>query len=246
MKKIISIIFVVSFIIFGFTKKSNMAVPGKKLMADTISSISGVFNSYYYTHIDAIDNLSYDSLNTAEFYPSAINSQTSTTVSAGNISLNTVDIPYNSDYLRYFQTATNINMNILNWTVSGSTNIPAFSFSFTPVYPSFDYGSLPDSCTKSSGITITLNSLVNNDPNLFVSSATLQQSNGAIKITKTINYAAITNNTVFFSSTDLASFNTNANLDIIISLQNYNYITAGHQSYAYIVSRHFKKDSFLK
>lgn len=246
MKKTIPIIFTICFFILGFTKNKNLPTLNCKLMSDTINTISGTFNSYYYTHINAFGGISKDSMSTVEFYPNAINNQTTTTVYAGKIYANSIEIPYDNSYLRYFQTTSNINMNIMNWTISGSNNISASSFSITPTFPTFNYINLPDTCTKSLGISITLNSLQNTDPNLFVSSATIQQANGSIKITKTINYSSISNNTVFFNQSDLAPFNTNNNLEIIISLQNFKYFTVGTENYTYITSHHFKKDSYLK
>lgn len=257
MKKNNVLMIIICVIIFGFKTNKQIISSENSSVTDTIKTISGTFNSYFFTHIDALGNSSIDSLNIVEFYPSAIDSQFTSKVYAGIVTLNSKEILFNNTYLSYFQNdgssienksknPNEINMRNLNWNVAGSSAITPFSFSLTPVYPDFNPDNLPDTCTKSTGITLTLNMLSNTDPTMFISTATLMQDNGTIQTTKTINFSAININTVFFSSSDLSAFNANSNIDIIISLQNYKYVSIGSQNYAYITSRHYKKDGFLK
>ncbi|MES2513906.1 MAG: hypothetical protein V4580_07160 [Bacteroidota bacterium] len=242
------IMLILCFAWFGFTRKEQKLIIKSPLAVDTINTISGTFSSYYFTGIDGLGNISTDSINVAEFYPSAVSNQTTSTVSAGDVILNTsTKLDYDGTLLRYFQnTSSSVSMKPLSWNVQGSTYIPAFTYSFTPLYPEFNPGVLPDTSTKSSGITISLGTVTNPDPTLFICTARLTQNSGAIQTIKTINQTAINNTSVFFSASDLSAFNINEDIDIIITLQNYKYATVGTQNFAFITSHYYRKQSYLK
>lgn len=236
------LILLLCFTLYGFNRKEQLMSLKSPLAADTIKAISGTFNSYYYTGIDAFGNSSIDSLNLAEFYPTAVSNQTTSTVSAGDVIINSSSkLNYDSLYSTYFQNTSNlVNMKTLSWNVQGSAYITAFTYSYTPLYPEFNQALLPDSNTKSSGITLNLGTITNQGT-LFVYTARLTQNSGSIQKIKTVNTG-----TISFSPSDLAVFNINEDIDIIITLQNYKFVSIGSQNFAFVTSHHYRKQSYMK
>ncbi len=206
----------------------------------TGGSYSTLQTTYLITNSGGV--IAKDSSIQANFYSAPVTSGTYSLVSAGTVSLNSVNIPTIGGGIGYY-IGNNAPVNLqlpLTWNVSGSVTLTAFSHSFVPTYPKFTGGNLmPDTCFKSAGITFTISGASNNPDNvvlimLFSSSASA------------LKYNFASNGTINFSAQDMASFSANSNLTIQVSWTNATYATYGGIKHCFTNNLKYIKYSYLK
>jgi hypothetical protein len=150
------------------------------------------------------------------FYNAPASSSTRSNVPGGTVTLNGTPISFNTSgnyYSIYPNTSIPIS-NTLNWNVTGSGTVTAFSQSFTASYPSYSGASyLPDSCSKSNGVTLNINGLSSNQPYAFIYIA-------GMNVSPVYKLIIGSSSFVTFSAAELASFPVNQPLSISLSLQN--------------------------
>lgn len=102
----------------------------------------------------------------------------STVISAGNVSFNGTGLKYNGN--SYEDTTYAINFNVPTYTINteGSNQLTAFTVTINPSYPIFTGDALlPTTVSQSSGFTINLGSSISN----ISDTATIELSTSAIK-----------------------------------------------------------------
>lgn len=193
--------------------------------------------TYRYTNIGG--TVTKDSMIFASFYAAPVSSVTPTYVVAGTVSLNGTNIPYmNPSYFIASNPPINIS-GTLNWDITGSGTVTAFSQSFTASYPKYAGGNvLPDTCIKANGITINVTGVSNN-----LNSVVVSLYCGSASATK---YILSSNGTVSFSPSDLSSFPVNSSLSIIINLSNVYSATLGGIKRGFSNTLQYTKFSYLK
>ncbi len=183
-----------------------------------------------------------DSLAHAIFYSQPVSNPGYSLVSAGNVSLNSVNIPTIGGVgVSYFKQPINVNLkNILVWSISGSGTLTAFSHSLTPSFPNYTGGNLlQDSCSKSAGITINVSGVTNNISNNVI----VRLNAGSYS---SIKYILSSNGSVTFSAQDLAAFPTNQSLTIQLSMANLTFATYGGKKHGFSNGLEYYKNSYLK
>ncbi|MBP7810218.1 MAG: hypothetical protein KA163_13070 [Bacteroidia bacterium] len=241
--KALSIVLIL-IISFSCKKKKDEPLPPSTNSSTTgAPTIGQITSSYMYIdQVSAGGGVSVDSSSNARFSAS----QSSTlTVDAGTVTLN--GVPFNNfsnSYSSPFSPIINIK-DAQNWSVSGSGTITAFSHSFIPSYAKYTGGNLlPDTCTKSNGLTVNISGLINS-PSLPLQRAPIivQVYQGSVFMYKTING---TSGTVNFSATELAGMTTGSFMNILIGFQNYKLEQFGGNGYQFNNSVYYMKYTYLK
>jgi hypothetical protein len=225
MKPFVVTVFVVLFL--SCQKKSNSPDPAANNSSSTGGSTSGglspsVGGDYCnlqttYTYNENNGIVSKDSFVVASFYSAPVSSVAPTNIPAGTVSLNGSVLSFNSGTNLYSSVSGNsISIgNTLNWQVSGSGTVTAFSQSFTPSYPVYTgASSLPDTIRKSTGATITINGVSNNQNSVTI---WLRDMNNASS-----NYKFLigSNGSVTFVSGDLSSLTAGQPVFLTLNLAN--------------------------
>ncbi len=161
MKKInLVIVCIVAVLIISCKKKTTTEETSNNPPASGPQTFHGFLNS-------GIDSLFYPSLNVSEtgsayFYEPAVDVAWSgyTKVNAGKVAMNADTLVSTlNDYQLTASTPINISVNDV-WAVTGSSVVPAFTFTATGVSPYCDFRKTPDSVSIATGTTFTIS--VNN------------------------------------------------------------------------------------
>ncbi len=243
MKKSILFCSIATLLVFTFCKKKD-STPAPAPSGTTTGGTTGggASNSNMqttYMITDYGNTITTDSIVFASFYATPPTSVAPTSVSAGTVSLNsTVLNPSNLPYENPFPMNINIHGS-LNWNVTGSGTITAFTYSYLPSYPKYTGGNLlPDTCIKANGISIQISG-VSNAPGASVS-VILSQNTTIFK------YILGTSGTVTFSAAELSSYSTNSPIVILIMVSNITSATLGGIKHGFSNSLHYTKYSYLK
>ena len=92
-------------------------------------------------------------------------------VDGGNVALNSKTLSKQSNNSYVYQNLTDpLTLGSTNsWNVSGSSSVPAFSYTYNRSMPGYsDYNSLPSMVTRSAGLTISLGSTISNADSVYV------------------------------------------------------------------------------
>jgi hypothetical protein len=100
-------------------------------------------------------------------FPTSMGS--STFVDAGTVTLNSKSLTKQSNNSYVYQNLTDLlSFNTINWAVSGSSGVPAITYSDDDPIPAYSgYSSLPSSVTRSSGLTIQLGSTIDDADSVY-------------------------------------------------------------------------------
>lgn len=166
-----------------------------------------IIQSYYGQTFGGVDSAAF-----ANFYGAANSSQS---VNAGTVKLNNTAFKWSQSYSRYQDTTHLLNIHGTNvWNVSGSANVPAITFSFSPVYPVFTGNAqLPDSVSRAAGFTVNIagaTNIANNGVNVE-----LYTAGGGVNKQIPPNQTSCT-----FSHSDLAALQDDPNAMLIIVFGN--------------------------
>lgn len=193
-----------------------------------------IVQSYYGQTFGGIDSTAF-----ANFYSAANSSQG---VNAGTVKLNNTTLKYDPSYQNYQDTTHMLNIHgACSWNVSGSANVPAITFSYSPVYPVFTGNAqLPDSVSRASGFTVNIAGA----SNIANNSVIVELYSGSTGVNKQIppNQTSCT-----FSHSDLAALQNDPNAMLIILFGNTTTQVFGGKEYAFTASlEHIKYNVKVK
>ena len=257
MKKLIYSATSILIVCFTFCKKKE-ATPAPAATASTSSTTTGTTNIYTipaglvastggnfcdlkttYIFVNNGGTIIKDSVVEARFYTEPLTAATPTLISGGTVTLNGTNVPFQTNFYTFIGSSPINLTSPLNWSVSGSGTVTAFSQSFTPSYPQYTGGNLlPDTCIKANGITMNVSGVSNNQSGVIV-----QLYSGANYAFK---YYLGTNGSVTFSAAELSSFTINNPLTIAVSLTNVYSATLGGIKRGFTNSLQYSKFSYLK
>jgi hypothetical protein len=203
----------------------------------SFNNVNGMIQALYAIN-ESGNNTMIDSSVAIGFYESP--SKTTTFVDAGNVSVNSVSLTFSSfsGYQNFGPEKVNLH-NTLNWSVSGSSSstVAPFTYSDLPVMPKYTgYGALPDTCVKSSGVSLNISGISNFNT---ATAILMQDSQSKFKV-------IAGNGTVTFSAQDLAAFNTTTPAQLMITVSNLNTIKINNVPYNRLYSTVFNKVIVLK
>lgn len=166
----------------------------------------------FYQIYDNSGTIELDSNAYAFFYAGPSNPYvTPTLVSAGNVYYGPYQMQYSPPNYELFGVPVH---STITWSVAGSGTVTAFTQSFVPSYPVYNgANTLPDTCVKANGFTVTINALTNcgTPPTVYLQSM-------AASMYKTLPGD---NGSVAFSAAELSNFNINQPFTISISFINF-------------------------
>jgi len=166
---------VVSLIISGCAKKTtspDSPATAANTSAPTIAIGDG------YGVLAAVRSISYTTVagytvplevNTAvAAFPIALGSTTFT--DGGTVTLNTKTLTKSANNAYVYQNLTDpLSFSTLNWSVSGSSSVPAISYSEDKPIPDYSgFSTLPATISKASGVTISLGGAISNADSIYV------------------------------------------------------------------------------
>ncbi|MES2678347.1 MAG: hypothetical protein V4635_00615 [Bacteroidota bacterium] len=225
---------------FAFCKKKDgdpepSPTPVTTGTLPSLNTDNGMFTSFY-NEIKWPNLPTYtDSLVQATFFisPGSYNAH----INAGTVSVNTTTL--NLTVNNIYTTSIPINLKNLNWQVNGNGTISACSFSYSPLYPSYNgANSLPDTLIKANGMSFDLNGLTNGN-----SSVVFSVGQGSISVSKMITSVP---STISLSAAESGSFLTNADFTIRLSAINYSSVTLNGNKYGINAGRTYLKVCYLK
>jgi hypothetical protein len=250
-----SILILVAVLFFtSCKKKENKPEPTNNNAPSTTGSTTGYFPvlspstggdmcglQTTYTYLDYNGTVTKDSIVVASFYAAPVTSVAPTNVFAGTVTLNGVNVPFQSSSSMYY-IASSLPISIAGpstWSVSGSGTITAFSQAYTPSYPKYTGGNLlPDTCIKGNGITINISGVTNNQYSVYVA-----LYSGSFSVGKSLLGS---NGSVVFTSTELVSLPVNQPLTISVSLSNSFTATHNGIKHGFNNGINYQKISYLK
>ncbi len=236
MKKVKSIVIILLVCIISFScKKKKDEPPHVNVVPASTMPYSILQTAYRYANNNNV--ISLDSTALAIFSDAPLNSSLNY-VDAGDVSLNDSGFYYFSGVYSN-STAINISAN-LKWTVAGSATISPFSYTYSASYPKYTGGNLlPDTCYKSSGITITISGVSNttNGVSVFINQSS------ATSITK---YLPTPNGVINISAAELSSYSVNAAIYIELMFSNTHQQTFGGKAHQFNNDVSYNKISYLK
>jgi hypothetical protein len=203
----------------------------------SFNNVNGIIQALYIIS-ESGNNTMMNSTVAIGFYESP--SKTTTFVEAGTVSVNSVSLTFSSfsGYQNFGTEKINLHSN-LNWSVSGSSSstVVPFTYSHQPNMPAYTgYGALPDTCIKSSGISLNISGM----SNFKLASVHLMQDGENI-------YKAVNGNgTVTFSAKEISLFSTTDPVQLMISVSNLSTIKIANVPYNLLYSTLFNKAIFLK
>lgn len=169
-----------------------------------------------------------------------------TKIFGGNVSVNSISLTPDQGNFYYLYNAGQINItSAINWSVTGSGTVTAFTYSYVPSYPEYTGSNLlPDTCVKANGLSITISG-VSNHVSVFNSgvSVNLYQSSSSSQINKSIQGDS---GTITFSATELAGFNVNSSLTLMVGINNINSVSLGGLYRTFNSSFQYNKSVYLK
>jgi hypothetical protein len=94
----------------------------------------------------------------------------SSMVDAGTVTLNSKTLTKNTNNAYVYQNLTDpLSFSQVSWNVSGSSGVPAISYTDNRSFPDFSgYNSLPSALTKANGLTVSLGGTVSNADSVYV------------------------------------------------------------------------------
>jgi hypothetical protein len=236
-------------IIFLFTAcKKKETTPDVPATNTTTTGGGNFVYSYMATAYNITDynnSITLDSSVTAQFYTGPAPAGPPQNVLAGIVALNTFSLNPESDN-SYFSSSPNMTTisGPLNWSVSGSGDVAAFSYSYMPVYPKYTGGSLlQDTCTKSNGISINISGVTDYTTSALSSGLTVMLVQSSI-ISKPI--FGTSGGTVTFSPAELTGFSTNSPITIFISIVNFNTVPINGVNRNFNCELTYQKYAYLK
>lgn len=158
----------------------------------------------------------------------------STMVYGGPVSVNSISLDTMSNN-SYYKTATvgmtpsdlDFDGGHANWSIGGSGSVPAFSYDYNSTFPTFS-GTIPESITRSSGLTISLGSNVSGADSVIVFIA-----KGSTSVTRTFAGSA---SSATIPASDLAAFPAVTDKSAILEVVPYKVITRNQsgKTYAFV------------
>ncbi|MCW3077483.1 MAG: hypothetical protein JWO32_2092 [Bacteroidetes bacterium] len=194
-----------------------------------------------YNYFDYNGTVTKDSVAFASFYATAPSSVAPTTIYGGSVTLNGITLPFNATS-NYYYSGSGSGINItgnLTWSATGSGTVMAFSKSFIPNYPKYTGGSsLPDTCVKANGISITISGVTNNQ-----NSVNVYLYSGSTSVFK---YIFGSNGTVNFTPSELVNFPVNQPFNINVGLANVFSATINGVKHGFTNNLNYQKMCYLK
>lgn len=228
-------------LVFNFSCK-------KKTDSPTINSTSGnnnppsiydsrgILQVKYYT--SNCGSVYADTSATSVFFDQPLGSSNYNFVSAGTVTYNDSTMYFNS-----FSYASSFPVSMVvpqKWNVSGSSYIPAFTYSCNPFFPDYTgQGLLPDTCVKANGLTLNISGISNYTGNSVVLSLSGPSS---VNVTKSISG----NGTITFTPSELSNFAVNTNSYLEINITNYKIETFSGLAFAIYNVRSHQKCIWMK
>lgn len=241
MKKTIALLSVILIFTFSYSckkKKTEEPAPASttNIFTPPAQPYSILQTAYRYANYNNVVSL--DSTVLAAFFESPIGASSSINyVNAGNVSLNDSNL-YLFSGIYSNSVAINIS-NTVKWNVTGSGTVTPFTFSYTASYPKYSGGNfLPDTCYKSSGISLTISGVTNTSNGVSV---LINQSPNTIS-----KYLSTPNGVVNIAAAELSAFTTNTPLYIELSFSNYKQQTFGGVLHQFNNDVTYHKVSYLK
>ena len=167
-----------------------------------------------------------------------------TKIFGGTVTVNSLSLTPDQGnfYMLYSPGQVNIT-SALNWSVTGSGTVTAFSYSYVPSYPKYSGGNLlPDTCVKANGFSIVISG-VSNHVSVFNSGVSVNLYQGSNQISKSIQTDS---GTITFSAAELAAFNSNATVTLMIGISNINSVSLGGLYRTFNSSYQYNKSIYLK
>jgi hypothetical protein len=205
--------------IFSCKKKDTATkeepTPTPPAATPTATAFSGIFSSG--TNTNSVSGLVY-TLTSANAYFSSKTVSTidqTSSIRMSRVSLNNDSLTFSSVNQQYIATNT-INLASESWVVAGANGIPSFTYINTNPHPSFDLvGGVPNTISKSAGVTFNFNNVSNISSNGFM---TLTDGSGTTKGTFFTSIKS-GNNSIIISPTILSAMitTTNALVNIYVS-----------------------------
>lgn len=219
MKKVVYLVLLVSIISCNKKNNAGSTAPPSTTAAPT-NYYGGELNTLITQYNTGASINNQDSVAYCSFVDA--NNITGNTIYAGNVSYNGVVMQYYSG--NYQDTTFQINLHQPNsvWHIAGNAQVQSFSYTNTPSYPKYTGNNLlPDSISKSAGITINFGSSFSN----ATDSITITVGLSAIK------KMGVNQTSCYFSSADLMyiSINNASTIEIefnkqsIVNFNNRNY-----------------------
>jgi len=230
-------------LLFLFSCKKKDTVPASTGAGTTGGTVSnGIYGNLQAGYIDfdyGAGVVSRDSSAIASFYAEPMSASIPANIYAGTVTINGLPMTYNTPQNYYDESTHSANMQNLSWAATGSGTVTAFSYSYSPIYPKVTTPiNVPDTCYKSSGISVSVNGITNSNGGALVY---VMQSGSPL-------YKSIftSSGTVNFSPTDLASFSTNSPIFIQVLLTNTIQQAVGSVKYQFTSTYTFMKYGYLK
>jgi len=137
----------------------------------------------------------------ASFFPAT---GSSTMIYGGAVSVNSISLDTTANN-SYFKTATvgmtpsdlDFEGGHANWSIGGAGSVPAFTYNYNSTFPEYT-GTVPESITRSSGLTISLGSNISGADSVIIFIA-----KGSTSLTRTFAGSA---SSATISASDLAAF----------------------------------------
>lgn len=171
--------------------------------------------SYVFTETNGV--VTKDSMVFASFYTAPVSSVVPVSIPAGTVSLNGQVLPYNTAFNHYSAALPNTIpiRQALNWQVTGSGTITAFTQTFVPSYAVYaGASSLPDTIHKSNGVVISITGVSNYQGLVTAVIRTLSGASTPFK------YSLNPNGTVSFSAGDLAALTSGQPVQLSLTFSN--------------------------
>ncbi len=221
------ILLLTSITIISCKKKDTSPTPTTGSMTQNTNDSYGTLQTLLIHYYDGNVFIGSDSLLTASLFASPITNTIPSQANAGYITFNGITLKNTANHYQDSTHTTNIHQANSVWTVSGSSDVPAFTHTVTPSFPVFTGNSqLPDSISKASGVTINLSG-VSNAANYGI---TVQLISGNNTVVKNMFPNQMT---CSFTSADLSSLSPDNNAIIIVVISNGAQQSFGGKSYAF-------------
>jgi len=153
---------------------------------------------------------------------------------AGTVSVNSINLEKQTNNT-YYKTATTgmtpadmgFNSTNSSWSVGGAGSVPAFTYSHNVPFPTFS-GTIPESVTRTSGLSISLGSTVSNADSII-----LFMVKDSVTLTRTF---AGTATSISVSAADLAAFPAVTDKSAMLEIVPYRVVLKmqGTKKYAFI------------
>jgi hypothetical protein len=219
MKKIILLVISTLAIYFISCKKKESSPPETTSPSTTKAGLApstggdycNLQTTYRFTNMGGV--VTKDSMVFASFYVAPVSSVPPTNIAAGSVSLNGTNIPFSGSSYNITSNVPTSIAGTLNWNVTGSGTVTAFSQSLTASYPKYTGGNvLPDTIVKANGVSINITGVTNNLNSVLVS-----LYGGSASATK---YVLGSSGTVTFSPAELSAFPVNTSITLLITANN--------------------------